>query len=217
MSISRLHVDRATIGERVASALRDELLAGAFPPGAPLRDGELAERAGVARSTVREALAQLAREGLLTHTINRGMEVRRIAREDLKDIYAAREVIEIAGLTAIVKGRASSDRLGAAFEQMRAGGSVAAVADADIEFHLALAGATGSRRLAEAQLGMLKELRLVLAVTDRAYDSIDVQVDSHRELLDLIAAGSLPVARAALEAHLRSALELVSAQVDRAS
>lgn len=212
MSSGPLAVERATTSQRVASALRDELLAGTYKPGTPLRDVELAERAGVGRSTMREALGELAREGLLTHAVNRGMEVRRVTAEDLADIYATREIIEGAGLAALVRRPTALGPLEAAFGLMVRGaeeGSLAAVADADIAFHLALARAAGSKRLVEAQRRALNELRLVLAVTDRAYDGGTSQVDDHRALLEILRTGSLPKARTALNEHLRSAATLV--------
>ena len=67
MSGVTLRVARASTSRMLANLLRDELLSGALPPGAPLRDTELAERANVSRGTAREALAELARGGFGHH------------------------------------------------------------------------------------------------------------------------------------------------------
>lgn len=97
-----LSIERLSTAERVADALREQLLSGAMAPGTPMRDAELSARAGVSRTTVREALSLLAREGLLTHSLHRGMEVARLAPSDVGDIYAMRRVIELAGAAALV-------------------------------------------------------------------------------------------------------------------
>ncbi|MGW0806552.1 GntR family transcriptional regulator [Nonomuraea sp. NPDC002799] len=215
----RLGVERRTTAERVAAALREELLAGAFTPGQSLRDNELAERAGVARTTVREALTMLVREGLLTHHVNRGIEVRRLTAADLDDIYSAREVIESAGLARLLDGGAEAlEPLEEAFERMASAaerGSAAAVADADIALHLALSAGTESQRLIETQRRALSELRMLFAVTDRAYDAVEKQVVQHRELLDVFRTGGAPAAQAALRAHLRGAAELIGSVIGR--
>jgi DNA-binding GntR family transcriptional regulator len=220
-TLAPLEVERRTTAERVAAALRTELLAGVFAPGTPMRDQGLAERAGVARSTVREALTLLAGEGLLTHTVNRGMEVRRITATDLADIYAAREVIESAGLARITSRRERAlAPLQAAHERLAEGarrGSPAAVADADIAFHLHLAEAAGSALLLEAERRALTEVRLLFAVTDRAYDGGEDQVAQHRVLLDVIREGTPAAAATALRSHLRAAAALLTEVVGEGS
>src|SRR5690348_14425040 len=102
VAVPPLTIDRVRTAERVAEALREQLLSGVFPLGAPMRDVELSAQAGVSRTTMREALALLAREGLLSHALHRGMEVARIAAGDVRDIYAARRVLERAGLEALI-------------------------------------------------------------------------------------------------------------------
>jgi len=103
-----LSIERLSTAERVADALREHLLSGAIAPGTPMRDVDLSVRAGVSRTTLREALAVLAREGLLTHSLHRGMEVARLAAADVRDIYAARRVIEQAAAESLIATPAAS-------------------------------------------------------------------------------------------------------------
>ena len=105
-----LAIERLTTAERVAEALREQLLSGIYRPGTALRDAELSAHAGVSRTTVREALALLAREGLLTHSLHRGMEVTRLSPGDVRDIYATRRLIERAGLETLLAQPGSRDR-----------------------------------------------------------------------------------------------------------
>ena len=209
-----LAIERLSTAERVAEALREQLLSGLFAPGVPMRDLELSARAGVSRTTMREALAQLAREGLLTHALHRGMEVTRLAPADVRDIYTTRRVLERAGIEALL-ARPSQGL--AALEESVAAMAAAArrqdrrrVVDADVAFHAAVVGALGSRRLLAAHAGAMTELRLALSVTDRAYGDLDAERREHQGLLDLVREGQTGAADA-LDRHLTRAEAMVCA------
>ena len=210
-----LAIERLSTAERVADALREELLSGVLPPGTPMRDVELSARAGVSRTTVREALAQLAREGLLSHSLHRGMEVTRLAADDVRDIYGARRVIERAGAEALLAAGSAAalaelERAVEAMTGATAAGDRRRVVEADVAFHTAIGEATGVRRLRTALAGALSELRLVLSVTDRASGDLDDQLRQHRELFALFNEGTM-AAILALDEHLRRAEERVCA------
>ena len=200
-----LSIERLSTAERVADALREELLSGAIAPGTHMRDIDLSARVGVSRTTVREALAALAREGLLTHSLHRGMEVARLASADVRDIYAMRRVIELAGAESLIAG--SPVGLEALDRAMQAMCEATALRDrrrvvaADVAFHTAIVAGLDVRRLQAAFEGALMELRLVLSVTDRANDDLDDHLRRHRQLLDLFRKRR-PAAVTALEEHL---------------
>jgi DNA-binding GntR family transcriptional regulator len=212
-----LSIERVSTAERVADALREHLLSGAIAPGTPLRDVELSARVGVSRTTVREALAVLAREGLLTHSLHRGMEVARLASTDVRDIYAARRVIEKAAAESLIANPAWN--LGELERALRDMTEATArrdrrrVVEADVAFHTAIVSALGIRRLRTTIVGALMELRLVLSVTDRANDDLDDLLRRHRELLDLFRERR-PEAVTALEEHLLHSEEMVCAAVE---
>jgi DNA-binding GntR family transcriptional regulator len=191
----------------VAEALRQEVLSGFHPPGTSLDDTELAARLGVPRELVRGALASLEREGLLVHTLHRGPEVVRLSVDDVRDLFATRRTLELAGLEAMVRGRpADGVWLQAAVVSMteaaKAGDGRAAVA-ADAAFHLAIVATTSSRRLRTAAEAALRELRIVLAVADRVSSDLDDLAADHAGLLDALVHAPPPSARAALLDHLR--------------
>ncbi len=184
-----------------------------------MRDVELSARAGVSRTTVREALAQLAREGLLTHSLHRGMEVARLAPSDVRDIYAMRRVLELAGAQALI---AAPDGALVELEQAVAAMTGAAsrrdrrrVVEADVAFHTAIVGALDNRRLRAAISGALMELRLVLSVTDREDTDLDEQLRQHRTLLDEFRTRDAKAVRA-LQKHLVISKEMVCAAVEAA-
>lgn len=208
-----LPLERSSTASRVATALREELLAGLHAPGTPMRDVELAARAGVSRPTMREALAELARDGLLVHALHRGMEVARLEPADVRDIYAARLVIEQAGLVRLraTGTTAFAPLLDAAADMADAEDRAdrRRTVEADARFHNLLARAAGSLRLARAHAAAMLELRLVLSVTDRAHAAVDRQAPAHRALAITLRDGNAAAAREALAAHLDQARERV--------
>ena len=78
----------------VADRLRNEILEGRLKPGEWLRQERIAQEHGVSQMPVREALKQLAAEGLVEHVPYRGVRVVQFSAEDVEDLYACRAFIE---------------------------------------------------------------------------------------------------------------------------
>jgi DNA-binding GntR family transcriptional regulator len=208
--MSVLPIRRVTAAaSSMAEVLREELLSGEYAPGTSLSEADLAGERGVSTATAREALRELAREGLVVHSLHRGVEVARITQDDVRDIYAARRVFETAGLETLLRGRpvdvtwldAATERMGEA----AVAGDGRALVEADLAFHLAIVAAAGSRRLTRAAQSALMELRLVLSVADRAGDDLPALVADHQYLVEVFRAGHLREAVTALEDHLSRA------------
>jgi DNA-binding GntR family transcriptional regulator len=205
--VSLLPLERSSPADGAAEALRDELLGGFHPLGSPMRDRDVMERLGVSRDIARAALGRLEQEGLLVHSLHRGLEVARLGFDDVRDLYATRRTLELAGLEALVRRRPADDVwLMAAIQSMteasRQGDGRAAVA-ADAAFHLAIVACTTSRRLRLAAEAALRELRIVLAIADRVAGDLDDLAADHAALMDMLINAPPPSARAALLDHLR--------------
>ena len=206
MSTLDLSFDRASTTERAAAALRAASFEGRIPPGAALREAELVASLGVSRSTVREALQTLVAENLLIRHPNRGVAVRVLEPGDLADVSAARRVLELGAVAAARPDRV--ERLREAFvtyEEAVAAGSARAVTDAHLSFHEAVIGLAGSVRLHELGRTLLNDLRLHFAAVEHLAQDADEQLEHHRRLLQLIAAGDRGAAMAEIEHHLRPA------------
>jgi DNA-binding GntR family transcriptional regulator len=78
----------------VADQLRSEILEGRLKPGEWLRQERLAQEHGVSQMPVREALKQLASEGLVEHVPYRGARVVQFSADDIEDLYACRAFLE---------------------------------------------------------------------------------------------------------------------------
>jgi DNA-binding GntR family transcriptional regulator len=78
----------------VAGRLREAILAGDLSPGEQIRQADWADRLGVSRVPIREALKALAAEGLLNHDHNRGYFVVRFGPREVAQIYLMRRLLE---------------------------------------------------------------------------------------------------------------------------
>jgi len=74
--------------------IRGLIISGELPEGSWLREGELAERIGVSRTPVREALSRLSAGGLVLQRPNRGVQVKTWTLSDLEEIFSLRSVLE---------------------------------------------------------------------------------------------------------------------------
>ena len=86
-------IRRSTLREQVASALRDEILAGRLPTGQDFTVKEIAEQYGVSATPVREALVDLAAQGLLDVEQHRGFRVHEFSAGDFRAMVEARELV----------------------------------------------------------------------------------------------------------------------------
>jgi DNA-binding GntR family transcriptional regulator len=188
-----LKIRRSSTSEQVADAMRAMILRGELAPGTPLREVPLAESIGISRNTVREAVRVLARQGLVTHSMHRGAVVTRLSEADVADLYRVRRALETQAIDA--SASASPDALAGLadavgeLERAAADGDWDRMVAADWSVHERLVGFLGSRRLSAFFETIQAELRLCLAIADRADDDPDDLVAEHRELCDLLIGG----------------------------
>ena len=93
--------------EKVVDQMRDRILQGEYAPGERLGEVELAEKLGVSRTPVREALRRLSAEGLVDITTNKGARVVEYPAHDLDHIFLIRARVE--GLSARTAAHRASD------------------------------------------------------------------------------------------------------------
>ena len=134
----------AVASGRIAGALREEILGGRYLPGERIRQEDIAARYGASRIPVREALAMLTAEGLVTLVANAGAWVTRLSAAECAEVYLIRERLEplLLRMSLPLLDEAAIDRMGELATEMEeavGGGNsdVDAFLRADREFHLA--------------------------------------------------------------------------------
>jgi DNA-binding GntR family transcriptional regulator len=212
--------DRRGLAAEAADRIREAILAGAFPPGAPVREVELAEALDVSRGSVREGLAVLEREGLVRSAWHRGTRVIDLTVQDAEEVYEVRAALEgLACRSAI--GRVDLDVLGRLVdtmaERLAAGVTGDRLLALDIEFHDTIYHAAGNRRLLDAWHAVRSQVYLFQLTRIRLghHHYRAVVVDEHREIVRLLDAGDARAVTEFAEEHVRSALRVLVGQLGR--
>ena len=179
----------ATAVDRVADAVRAEILTGTLSADAPLREEAAAARYGVSRHTVRAAFQRLVAERLAVAMPYRGVRVASFDRETIIALQQLRAALEVEAV------RIAGDRFGPEWPELVLGPArdaldrLAASADwleaerVHAEFHHALVAASGSTRIIEAHAALGAELLLFLLHV-RPHYTLESLVAEHRVLLD---------------------------------
>jgi DNA-binding GntR family transcriptional regulator len=84
----------STKADDIAGLIEEAIVSGELVPGSVLRQEQLSDRFGVSRTPVREALRRLAALGLVSFEPNRGVRVRTLSRDDLREAFLVRAELE---------------------------------------------------------------------------------------------------------------------------
>lgn len=202
-----------TASARTLVQLRELILDGSVLPGARLAEMELADRLGVSRTPVREALTRLAAEGLVDLTPNRGARVSTWTRDELEAVFDLRSALE-PRLTALAVPRAGPEdvcALADLAQQMLTVGVPGPRQDLDAlvplnrAFHDRLVQLAGHTALAGA---LASAVQTPLQLRNfRTYDEVSMRrsLAHHLEIVDAIRECDAVWAHAVMTAHIHNA------------
>lgn len=198
---------RATITQRLAVEVGELILGGAYAPGAPLREGELAARYGVSRHVVREVLRTLAADGLVDYASFRGARVPVLSEADARDIYRARRMVECgAEAMSVLPDATVVGRIHREFQAAVKAADFPRAFDLDVTFHQTILAASGSPRASAWLAGLMQALRLAhLVAPSFNRQAFVASVAQHGTVLAAIEAGDAERARQAMRRHLDAA------------
>jgi DNA-binding GntR family transcriptional regulator len=193
------------VRERVLASLRQEIIAGSLRPGDRLVERELADRFGVSRVPVREAIRALVAEGFVHFETPRRTVVRRLTPHDVQELFELREALEVyaAGLAA---SRATPEDLAQVEELLDLAATATEAGDAEVitdvnsRLHDRIVSMAGNSLLTAALEPVAGRLRWM---TRRNEEWPQLLVE-HRELYEAIASGDPSRARAHALAHVQT-------------
>jgi len=193
--------------ESIVAVVRRAIILGELQPGLHLEEPALAEKFGVSRIPVREALTRLAHEGLVRLEPRRGAFVIGVTPDDVHDIYDLRLLIET---HAIRRAARRADPAGIVLLQAHADQMVDAVrlnhldrvAEPDVKFHRQIVVMAGSQRLLAAWDPIGGLVATFLSITNTTHRDMPRAAASHQRLIRLLEAGEADAAVAELHAHL---------------
>ena len=189
---TRLTITQASAPQQVANALRDLLLAGEIPPGVKLREVALARAIGVSRHTLRSGFRILEAEGLLQHSLHRGVIVPELSPGRIADVFKARKALEFSGVHAInlaAGGHVVISQMEDAVERMRTSRDDTELAAADLDYHSSVVAAVGSRMIDDLYRNIQAQLRLTRAWALRTRGNADLMAKTHIALVGLLREG----------------------------
>ncbi|WP_332767577.1 GntR family transcriptional regulator [Phenylobacterium sp.] len=209
-----------TLSTRAAEGISSAIIRGELAPGSRLAIKALSARLGIGPTPVREALTGLAGRGMVVGMVQRGFRVAAVSEADLRDLIAARTVIETGALRdAIAAGGADWEAgIAAALQRQKhfsrsppdtIEARVAAFEDLNRDFHTALIAACGSSRLIALNNELHDQAQRYRNLMLRVRDVSPNVYDEHRELAELALSRDADAACARLAAHNSITLNMI--------
>ncbi len=191
----------------VFNTLRKAILTGELKPGERLMEIHLANRLGVSRTPIREAIRKLELEGLVIMIPRRGAEVAQITEKGLKDVLEVRRALDAlcAELACDRIGEEEKEKLKSAcdeFEKATKTKDATVIAQADVALHDIIVQATGNQRLIQLINNLSEQMyryRFEYIKEESRHDNL---VEEHRMIYESIAARDKEKAAAAARLHI---------------
>ena len=181
-------VSHLTIRERIADAIRDEIIDGRLNAGCRVSEPEVAVRYGISRTPVREAFRQLAAEGFLWLTPRRGARVTFMTEKDVSEFYDLKSVLEgyaarLATQKLQEKDFQRMESLNDQMERCHQKGDLRRIAKIHTEFHNVFLMASGNDQLCSTiqQLAnKFQRFTILLALSGKNPEA----VSQHRNIIN---------------------------------
>lgn len=207
--------NRQTAHEFVRNVLRRAILSGELRGGTRLVQADLASMLEVSTTPVREALRDLASEGLIRFDPHRGAVVQELSGDELREIYMIREILEPFALRLAVPKVTPEllDRLRELHEKMASEPHSAEWVDANRNFHLAIYEAAGYPRLSALIKGLEDASVMYIGASLKDVEGLrETAVHDHGEILAALENGDADAAVEAVLTHLGLAIKAFEAR-----
>jgi DNA-binding GntR family transcriptional regulator len=195
------------LSAQAREAIRARLITGEIGPGTIHSVPSIAALLGVSATPVREAMLELAAEGLVEPVPNRGFKAIELAEEDLREIFELRLLLEVPA-TGLAAGAMTPERvdecraLAERIEQAGAASDLIEFLEADRAFHLRLIGTIGNRRLDEIVGRLRDQARLYGLPRLAAAGELAASAEEHSAILAAVADGDRERAESLTRRHL---------------
>lgn len=194
---------RLSLAQKTYLQVKDDILTCELAPGEFVTEAQLADRYGVSKTPIREALNLLSREGFILAVPRRGTLVRPIELKDIQQTYLLRELLEppAAALAAENATSAQLDAIRELLDEVKADGLTREARvlrheqlRAHGRFHEAIGEATGMSRLARMIRSLHEEVERLMNANARIGETLEFGNMDHR-LLEAIVARDADKAR----------------------
>lgn len=199
----------------VFNTLRQAILRGELKPGERLMEIQLANKLGVSRTPIREAIRKLELEGLVLMIPRRGAEVAEITEKSLRDVLEVRRALEELSVQLACR-RIEAEQIeelkeaAKEFEVALKSGDVTAYAEADVKFHDIIYCATDNQRLIQLLYNLREQMyryRVEYLKREEVHEQI---LDEHNHIIEMIEKRDEERAVAAVCQHIDNQVEAVA-------
>jgi len=198
---------RNNLREAIVRLIEEALLAGELRPGDRLVESDIAEKAGISRGPVREAIHQLVGEGILVNVPFRGTFVARWTPQQVEEAYTLRAVLERLAVEAAMKHITPEDiaQLQATVDEMdrcARKGEVRGLIRLDIQFHEQLYALSRHSLLQEVLARLRRRLYCLMAIDEGYALHRDEIATDHQRIVDALKTGDTAFAAEVITAHI---------------
>ncbi|TDC06574.1 GntR family transcriptional regulator [Nonomuraea longispora] len=199
--------ERQSLREQVAHALRAALITGEMRPGVVYSAPVLAAQFGVSATPVREAMLDLAKEGLVEAVRNKGFRVTELSDRDLDELTEIRQLIEVPTVARLADSARAEEfeRLRPIAEEIVSAserGDLLAYIDADLRFHVELLALCGNAHLVSVVRDLRTRARLYGLSQLSERGTLSDSAMEHLALLDALKSGDAAAVRQIMEEHI---------------
>ena len=200
----------ASLPRLLASQLEALIVGGELAPGERVNELSIARNFGISRGPLREALGTLTAQGLLVQHKNRGTFVRQVDASEAEEIYALRQVLELAAIDAIeAMGSEQRLRFVAGFDLILESMAGAIWAQdsrkyyvLNLAFHELLVSASDNQKMLVTYRALVRELVLFRRRNLRGVASMTDSLKEHRHIVVALKNNDIKLARAEVIAHI---------------
>ena len=207
-------LESRTLRENVTDLLRTAIIEGSLRPGAELNQAQIADKLGISRGPLREALGQLEQEGLIRSVPYKGVFVTAMTPAYIRELYSLRSALELFALELWIERPNHSDlaHLKKTVEEMRKAAKQndnKLIGRLDLEFHSYIIQMARHALLERTWLPLKLGVQRCLHARHRIYQSLDEVVGSHPTLIEALEAKDADAAKRVLKEHILEAGEKI--------
>ena len=207
--------DYLPLRDVVFNTLRQAILRGELKPGERLMEIQLANKLGVSRTPIREAIRKLELEGLVLMIPRRGAEVAEITEKSLRDVLEVRRALEELAV-ALACDRITEEEVESLkeaakeFEQALKGGDVTEYAEADVKFHDIIYFATQNQRLIQLLYNLREQMYRYRVEYLKRKEMHSILLEEHEYIIQCIEKREKEHAKKAIGTHIENQEKTVS-------
>ena len=207
--------DYLPLRDVVFNTLRHAILRGELKPGERLMEIQLANKLGVSRTPIREAIRKLELEGLVLMIPRKGAEVAEITEKSLRDVLEVRGSLEELAVDLACE-RISKEQIAelkvaaTAFEEALQTGELTEYAEADVRFHDIIYSATDNQRLVQLLYNLREQMYRYRVEYLKRQEVHQTLLEEHQYIIECIESRNKECAKAAIRTHIENQANKVS-------